>query len=56
MLQMSDVHEAFLRAAEQPGIGERQRDSELRRSRELMELYNTQLDRMQIAERERSPR
>jgi hypothetical protein len=47
---MSGVHEAaiaFLRAGGRPGLGEKQRNAELRRSRELMQLYVTQLDSMQ---------
>jgi hypothetical protein len=48
-VQMSGVHEAaiaFLRAGGRPGLGEKQRNTELRRSRELMQLYVTQLDSM----------
>jgi hypothetical protein len=50
-VQMFGVHEAalsFLQAAGQPGLGERQRDAELRRARELMQLFTSQLDRMRM--------
>jgi hypothetical protein len=48
-IQMSGVHEAalaFLKAADQPGLSQRQRDAEVRRAKALMQLFNAQMGNM----------
>jgi len=45
VVQMSGVHEAalaFLKAAGEPGLSQRQRDAEMRRAKQLMHLFNAQ--------------
>jgi len=45
VVQMSGVHEAalaFLKAAGEPGLSQRQRDAEVRKAKQLMHLFNAQ--------------
>ena len=49
VVQMSGVHEAalaFLKAAGEPGLSQRQRDAEMRRAKQLMHLFNAQVANM----------
>jgi hypothetical protein len=46
---MSGVHEAalaFLKAAGEPGLSQRQRDGEVRRAKQLLQLFTSQLGNM----------
>jgi hypothetical protein len=48
-VQMSGAHEAalaFLRAAGEPGLSQRQRDAEVRRAKQFLQLFNSQLASM----------
>ncbi len=48
-VQMSGVHEAalaFLRAAGKPGLSQRERDAEVRRAKQLLQLFNSQVESM----------
>ena len=47
--QMSGAHEAalaFLKAAGEPGLSQRQRDGEVRRAKQLLQVFNSQLGNM----------
>jgi hypothetical protein len=46
---MSGAHEAalaFLKAAGEPGLSQRQRDGEVRRAKQLLQVFNSQLGNM----------
>jgi hypothetical protein len=48
-VQMSGAHEAalaFLKASGEPGLSQRQRDAEVRRAKQLMQLFNSQMEKM----------